>query len=149
MPDYSMISLEDLLEALKKMRNPDFEIADGEQYPFDVTIMSEGAEAPKIFGVVVTKDGVMIEEDKKTGIEDAVDIDILLGGVKTLVEMQIGGLEKAIQLISYGSIYTTNPATVQMWFKLFQIGEEALEKALTAVVETDAPSPATRWPVED
>lgn len=125
MADWGKVTWNDMLKALDKLAKPGIE----GRFLFDVTIFDDSGNEEKIFGITVENGKVSVVEGK-TGEDDAVIFQIKRGGIETMKAMQIEGLDAAMRFMFDGSIYTTNPAGAQKWFEIFQLGEEALEKAL-------------------
>ncbi|MFA6450730.1 MAG: hypothetical protein WCX65_14750 [bacterium] len=124
MADWSKVTIEDMLNGLSKLAK-----AGEGKHVFDVTVFDDdGNETLKC--VITYDNGVVSWAKGGTDDSDAVLFQIKRGGVETMKAMQIDGLDAAMRLMFDGSIYTTNPAGAQKWFEIFELGEEALEKAL-------------------
>lgn len=124
MADWSKVTIEDMLNGLSKLAKP----GDG-KYVFDVTVFND--DGSEMLKCVITYDNGTVSWAKGgTDDEGAVLFQIKRGGVETMKAMQVDGLDAAMRFMFDGSIYTTNPAGAQKWFEIFELGEEALEKAL-------------------
>ena len=124
MADWSKVTMEDMLNGLGKLAKK----VDG-KYLFDVTVFDDDGNAQ--LECAITFDNGNVSWSKGcTGDSDAVLFHIKRGGVETMKAMQVEGLDAAMRFMFDGSIYTTNPAGAQKWFEIFELGEEALEKAL-------------------
>lgn len=125
MVDWNNVSWDDMLSAIGKLAKSDVE----GKYAFDVKIFDEDGEEAKSVGIVF-EDGSVEVLDGDSGEEDAVLFHVKKGGIETMKAMQVDGLEAAMRFMFDGSIYTNNPAGAEKWFKIFELGEEALENAL-------------------
>ena len=124
MADLSGITMEELLGALPKLAKQ----MDG-KYVFDVTVFDDGGN--ESLKCVITFDNGTVTTGKDCAADEtAVLFHIKRGGVETMKAMQVEGLSAAMRFMFDGSIYTTNPGGAQKWFEIFELGEEALEKAL-------------------
>ncbi len=124
MADWSKVSMEDMLNGLSKLAKK----VDG-KYIFDVTIFNDdGSE--QLVAYITFDNGTVTWAKGQSGDDSAVLFHIKRGGLETMKAMQIEGLDAAMRFMFDGSIYTTNPGGAQKWFEIFELGEEALEKAL-------------------
>ncbi|HOC91452.1 MAG TPA: hypothetical protein PKH33_03690 [bacterium] len=126
MADLSNVKMEDLVKGLCKIAKKDVE----GKYSFDVTVFDEAGNEALKCGIVFDNGSVEVR-DGESGEDDAVLFHIKKGGVETMKAMQVDGLEAAMRFMFDGSIYTTNPAGAEKWFQIFELGEAALEKALS------------------
>jgi hypothetical protein len=125
--DISKLTMPQMLDSLKKTVKSDFE----GKYTFNVTIFDEdGNEKDKYW--VAAEPGKIVWGEGSSDDDDAVTMDVKRGGIETMKGLQVGGLSKAIEYMFDGSIYTTNIKGAEKWFELFELGEEALMKALGA-----------------
>ncbi len=125
MVDWNNVSLEQLIDGLPKLAKQ----VEG-KYSFDVTVFDDdGNEALKC--IIAYDNGSVTIEKNGAADESAVLFHIKRGGLETMKAMQIEGLAAAMRFMFDGSIYTTNPGGAQKWFEIFELGEEALEKALS------------------
>lgn len=125
MVDWEKLTMKDLLNALNKLVKDDFE----GRHVFDVTVFDDDGAVQEEMGIIVEPGTVEMIEGK-SGDDDAVVFHIKKNAIETMKAMQIDGLDAAMRFMFDGSIYTTNPAGAQAWFKIFEIGEEPLTKAL-------------------
>ena len=124
MADWSKVKMEDMLNGLTKLAKK----VDG-KYIFDVTVFDDAGSETLKCGITFDN-GIVSWAKGCTEDPDAVLFHIKRGGVETMKAMQVDGLDAAMRFMFDGSIYTTNPAGAQKWFEIFELGEEALEKAL-------------------
>ena len=126
MVDWTKVTMEDLIKGLNKIVKNDFE----GRYVFDVSVFDDdGNEKEKLW--IAVEPGKVEVGDGESGEEGAVVFQIKRGGIETMKAMQIDGLDAAMRFMFDGSIYTTNPGGAQKWFEIFELGEEALEKAVS------------------
>jgi hypothetical protein len=124
MADLSNVKIEDMLDGLSKLAKK----VDG-KYIFDVTVFDDDGNAT-LECAINFDNGAVSWSKGCSGEDNAVVFQIKRGGVETMKAMQIDGLDAAMRFMFDGSIYTTNPAGAQKWFEIFELGEEALNKAL-------------------
>lgn len=129
MVDWSKVSVDVMLNSLNKMVKSD---AEG-RYVFDVVMFDDAGSESGQYTVIV-ENGKCSWTKGLSGEEGATPFEVKKGGVETLKAMQTDGLDAAMRFMFDGSIYTTNPAGAQKWFKIFELGEEALNKAIEATL---------------
>jgi len=125
MVDWEKLTMQDLLDALKKLVKSDFE----GKHVFDVTVFDDDGNEQEKVGIIVEPGNVEMV-DGESGEDDAVVFHIKKNAIETMKAMQVEGLDAAMRFMFDGSIYTTNPAGAQAWFEIFEIGEEPRTKAL-------------------
>jgi len=126
MVDWGKVTWDDMLKAIGKLLKPGIE----GKFVFDVTIFDDAGNEERKFGITA-EGGKVSVVDGETGESDAVLFHIKRGGIETMKAMQVEGLDAAMRFMFDGSIYTTNPGGAQKWFEIFELGEQALEKALS------------------
>jgi len=126
MADWEKLTMPQMLDSLKKTVKSDFE----GRYVFDVVMFDDDGNEIESFHVIV-EPGKVAWGKGLSGEDDAVPMHIKRGGVMTLKALQVDGLQAAISFMFDGSIYTTNIKGAEKWFELFELGEDALAKALS------------------
>jgi len=126
MVDWGSITMPQILDSLSKTVKSDF---DG-KYTFDVVIFDDDGNESGAYNVIV-EPGKVEWADGLSGDDEAVPFHLKRGGLETMKALQVEGLGAAIRFMFDGSIYTTNIKGAEKWFELFELGEEALEKALS------------------
>lgn len=126
MIDISKVTMPQILDSLSKTVKSGFE----GKYYFNVVLFDDdGNETSKYW--VAVESGKVEWAEGESDEEGAVPFHLKRGGLETMKELQINGLQAAIGFMFDGSIYTTNIKGAEKWFELFELGEEALEKALS------------------
>ena len=125
MVDWSKVTLEQMMEALKKLVKPNVK----GKYVFDVQV-TEGDKQEEVH--IIVEDSALTWAKGKSGIPGAVPFQIKKGGMQTMKTLQEDGLSAAMRMMMTGHIYTTNPLGAQKWFDILVIGKDPLEKALSA-----------------
>ncbi len=126
MIDMSTITMPKILDSLSKTVKSDFEGS----YVFNVVIFDDdGNEKEKFF--VTVEPGKVVWGEGESDDDGVVPFHLKKGGLETMKALQVEGLQAAIRFMFDGSIYTTNIKGAEKWFDLFELGEEALEKALS------------------
>ncbi len=133
------LTLDQLLDALPNL------VVDGneETFVYDVSIEGEDERVTKNnFWIKIDKAEVTVGEGE-SGDPEACSFQVMMGGVDTIIAMQVEGLAAATNLMIMGYIFPSDIPKAEAWFRILKTGEaavvEALEKAGYKVVDTTIP----------
>lgn len=124
--DFKDLTLGDLMKALPHV------VEGGVEGRFVYNLDIEG-DSPRI---TYPKLWVALDNGKLTWGEghsddpDATLFSVLMGGVDTVIAFQVYGMKAATSAMLMGYISTSSIKKAEKWFKLFQIGQDAIIAAL-------------------
>ncbi len=133
------VTLDQLLNALPYI------VAEGNEETFVYNVSFEDTDER------VTKDSIWIKIDGgdvtwgegESDDPEASSFQVIMGGVDTILAMQVEGMGAATNLMIMGYIFPSDIPKAEAWFRIFQIGTEpmkvALGKAGFEVTDTTVP----------
>jgi hypothetical protein len=129
MVDWGKVTVEVMLNAMDKMVKKETE----GRFVFDVSIFNDDDTVAGEYAIVV-ENGKCAWTKGLSNEDGATNFEVKRGGVETLKAMQVEGLDAAMRFMFDGSISTNNPAGAQKWFKIFELGQDVLDKAVDEVL---------------
>ena len=138
--DFKDLTLEDLFKALPFVVQPGFE----GRWVYTLEMAEVDGKRVKNDKYWVAIEGGKVEWGTGASTEPtATTFTVNMGGLDTLIALQVYGLPAATSGMILGYIFASNIKRAEMWFKLLKIGREefvaALKQAGIEVGSTDLP----------